>query len=261
MARTPELHELLAVRTTLADETKRIHAETAELLGKPQAFRESIKKYDHLIELDSAAAKEALEASKTTTSLMTTTVLERLKYDAGHLARYMTLRLQIDEGNRDAKADLIVDGEVLMQDLPALFLQPLEQWLVDFRSRIIRAPTVQNNLAVEQVAIRDLTGVWHVKDPSVTLAEETITVFTSVAKATDKHAEQVREVPTRKTVGRYTEDVWYGSLTSAQKADILTRIDKMVMAVQEARSRANRVPVPQKRQTEVITNYILGIGN
>lgn len=254
--RTVMLHELIPVRRTKAEQLKVIHTETLSLFGKPAALKAHRKQYSHMADMEDVA-RDALEASKSVGSTMTTTVEERLRYDIEFLNNYMSLQLQIAETNNRAMADLrLDDGTLLADNLPALFLQSLDDWLGEFRQRLLQAPTVPNTVELVPDNFEG-KNCWKTRTPVVTLAEEKVPTALVLAPPTDKHPAQVKEIVLTKVIGKYEEQTWYGMMTSAEKADRLGRIDRLIAAVKAAQARANSQPVTPARKLDSLMRFVM----
>ena len=82
--------------------------------------------------------------------------------------------------------------------------------------------------------------------------------FLTVAEATKEHPAQVKEDVEDQNVGKYIKETWSGALTSARKAEILGKVDKLARAVKQARQRANCTEVPKLSVGKVLADYIIG---
>ena len=70
--------------------------------------------------------------------------------------------------------------------------------------------------------------------------------------------DRVKEVFEDVPVARITKDSYSGMFTSAQKADIIGRLDALLKAVKQARQRANNVEADKSKFGSIITKFLLG---
>jgi len=59
-----------------------------------------------------------------------------------------------------------------------------------------------------------------------------------------------------KNVGKFSKHVWTGMLSSAEKSEILDRIDTLIQAVKKARQRANTADVEKVKIGTAFLNFI-----
>jgi len=79
-----------------------------------------------------------------------------------------------------------------------------------------------------------------------------------LAPATDKHPVQVKEVTKDVNIGKYIESVWSGMISPAEKSDLLSRIDALLITVKQARQRANNTDIVNIHIGQVFADYIMG---
>lgn len=236
-----KLHELLAVESGVKDEFTKMAAETLANLGKPHLFSGSVKVLRITKEMD-APTKVAMESAGASKVELTTTVDARLKYDGKFFQRRVNLQLQKDLTNQEAVADLVIGGMTLQANLPGIFLLSLEQLLIERRKLYAAAPTLAAGL---QWVVADQAGVgiYRNANPGTELRTEKSFKVVSLAKATDKHPEQVEKLNIDVPIGVITTETTSGMWTSARKAEVMARCDALISAVREARARANATVV------------------
>ena len=244
-----KLHELLAVEGDLAGTYNKILAETkTNFLKHADRY---FGQHQRIENLDENAPKES-----DTHKEMDDTVRSKLNYTAEHIIRYLDVVLQKETTNQAAKADLIVDGVTIANNLPATFLLGLESKLKKIRDDVYASiPTLQ-------------PGVKWEKDSSMgddvykrTFSDEkwrTKKVMKNhvKAEATDKHPAQVEVYTEDEKVAKIITDTWCGMLSPAEKSAILNRCDKLIQAVKKARQQANSVDVINKTIGKEIFDYI-----
>lgn len=172
------------------------------------------------------------------------------------IARVMTplynLTLQKDTSNQGAKADVEVDGVVLLKDVPATYLLWLEKQLTDLHTAIIKLPVLPQ------------TDSWE-PDPAQA-AYKTLVVETSRTKkiprplelspATKEHPAKVELVHEDKIVGYWSTVKYSGAVPRQTAQNLRDRIEKLQAAVKFAREKANTITVPKVESGSAIFGYL-----
>jgi hypothetical protein len=160
-----------------------------------------------------------------------------------------------DAANCTAKADVVVDGNALLRDVPATHLLHMEKVLADLGTFVAALP------------VEDPTEQWAGHADGLKRTEETFTVRNVVKKVplvlhppTDKHAAQVAAIDETIPEGRWTTVKYTGALSPDRKRELERRVAALKDAFKTAREAANRVEVPNSRTDEaaVLSGYILG---
>lgn len=245
-----KLHELLAVESDLEGHYKRIVAETTGVFKKGEHFTGSHKTLS-MFDDDRQREAEAAEEHKE----MATTVKRKLDYSEEAIVKYLDVVLQKESTNQEAKADLVVDGEILLSNVPATFLLGLENKLKYIRSMYEAIPTLSPSVE------------WK-KDPSmgedvyVAVHEEKANKTQKMIKhqvlvqPTKEHPAQIEKWTEDTPVGVFSTRRWSGMLSPREKMVLLTKIDNLYRAVKEARQRANCQEVKNLTIGKVLFNYI-----
>jgi hypothetical protein len=173
---------------------------------------------------------------------------------AEQLTRHWDLALWRDEGNTVARADVVVDGETLLRDVPATFLLFLEKQLNDWRTAVTKLPT----LATDQSWSYDASTGLHRTDPVKSASTQKVLRNHTVHPGTDKHPPQVQTFQEDVPVGDWTTVRLSGALTVPQQRGLVERLDVLADAVKSARERANLVEVEEVKAGEVLFTYLLG---
>ncbi len=237
-----QLHETLAAENDIKNQWKQINEETLHVFGKPAMFTGKVTKLTMTKPGLDEATKAAAEAIGTVHEALGTTVDARLGYTADFFIRLVNHRLQKDLTNQKAVANIIVDGQVIAENVPATFLLDLEDRLAGYRNIYASIPT----LDIKKEWSEDTQlgkGVWRTKHAEVKSKTEKGFDFRVLVAATDKHPAQVEKWQTDPVVGKYETTEFSGMWTSARKAEVLSRCDKLIVAVREARARANQTQV------------------
>lgn len=244
-----KLHELLAVEADLEGRSRVFMQETHKVFkDKPALFSGFMRTYKPFSEDDNVDYPSEQQT-------VTSTVNQKLKYMASHIAKYYDAIFQKEATNQVAMSDLVVDGEVLIKDAPATFLLGLESRLRKVREVYGVIPT----LAVgTEWADDSNTGVdiYKMVHPEETLKTQKTIKSSILYEATEHHPAQIDKWNETVNVGKFTKQVWSGAVTPSRKAELLERVDKLIMATKKARQRANTVEVQKRNAGQIIMDYI-----
>jgi hypothetical protein len=236
-----KLHETIAVLAGLNTTSNKVTDEAiATFSKKPELFLGSIVESQHFAEddrkLDTAEHKEVV-----------TTVAEKLLYIIGPVSRALDVNLQRDVGNTTAKADITIGETVLVKDVPATTLLSLETKLVELKAVYLAIPTLAPGPEWE-IDTQQRAGVYKSKHPDTRFrTRKTMRAF-ELSPATAHHPAQVQAIPDDTPIAKIVVQSWSGMISSAQKSELLDRVDQLLRAVKRARQRANTVPVDTGRK-------------
>lgn len=243
-----KLHELLAAESNVAAAYKFVSDETINVFGKPDHFVRAVT-------VDSYFNEEDHKLNKTETKNNVTTVDDRLKYTFGRpFTSRLNLLAQKDRTNQEARADVVVNGEVLLKGVPATTLLSLETMLADKRRELSAIPTLSPGLPWvwdEHVVL------WKTSEPQVSFRTKKTIRPIVMHEGSKEHPAQVQPVSEDIPVARIEKTVYSGMATSGEKADIIARLDALIVAVKKARQRANRADVVKLEIGNPIAAFIL----
>jgi hypothetical protein len=250
------MHQLLAVEPDLAGTYKAITNETIKTFGKREHFFGSEKKLEMFEEgVDSTFPVEHKK--------MDTTVNEKLDYQESAIIKYFDAVLQKDLTNCEAKADLVVDGKVIAEQVPATFLLGLETKLKQVIRIYSTIPTLQPGVEWE---IDPNLGedVYRRKRPEESAKTETTfkavilyeAQFPKEGEKGESLPAQVEKVPDKRDIGMYTKQVWTGMLSPATKSKLLGRLYRLLEGAKSARSKANENEIVSKEIGRSLFDFI-----
>lgn len=245
----PALHEVLAVEGELEGEYKKVLDEALNtFLKKANLFMGSVRTFESSIEEEGVTyPTERIE--------LNTTVKKKLDYIKRPIARFFDAVYQKEKTNQSAKADIVVGDVTLAQEVPATFLLGMETKLKKVREVCNSIPTLAPGISW----IKDETqgkNIYRTEHPEEKF--KTAKNFKSrvLYPATDQHPAQIKEWEESENVGKYIQHKWSGMITSAEKSELLGRVDKLIRAVKQARQRANREEVVNETIGIKLLDYI-----
>ena len=247
-----KLHELLAAKKDIKNKANKLINETRETFSKRHDhFAGMVKRYEAFNE-ELKFEEEHLSESKE----LVTTVTAKLEYFLKHMKDAINIDFQNDLTNRNAKADIIVEGTLVVADVPAVTLLALEEHLVNIRNVLDAIPTLEPGIKWEP-ASEIGEHVYKTANDDVKIRTKKTTIYKEVAKATDKHPAQVvpevQDVP----IGKYIETKYSGRISPAEKAKLMDRLEKLTVSVKKARSRANEETLADGELASKLFDYLL----
>ncbi len=171
------------------------------------------------------------------------------------LARMFDVVATKDNTNCLAKADILVEGRVLVTDVPVSFLLYLEKQLTDLRTFISKLPTLDPS---EEWSWDD-NALCYVSAPVQTVRSKKVPRNHVLAAATDRHAAQVQVWHEDVAVGTWTTVKRSGALPAREVAEALRRVEVLNAAVKQAREAANMTDVSDKLVGTALVDYVFGV--
>ena len=164
------------------------------------------------------------------------------------------LTLTQDSANQTTKADIAVDGKVVMTNVPVTNLLFLEKQVNDVETFVSKLPTPdtgedwEHDASVGYLRSRSAESLRTKKEPT----------HYEKAPATKEHPAQVeffhRDVP----VGTWTTTLFSGAIRADEKAAMLVRVKKLKDAIKMAREQANLIDAEVKKSGEALLGYVFG---
>lgn len=247
----PKLHEILAVEQGLQSAAKRINEETIKTFDKKdEHFVESLRTVTHF-------AEEDQKLDTTEAKAMVTTVFDKLLYTVGPNVRALDAYLQKEATNQKAAADIVVGDVTLVLGVPATVLLGLETKIAELRSVYEKIPTLAPGPTwVADTDRRKAGGIYRSEHTDTTFRTKKTVKPVIMAPATEHHPAQVQAIQEDVPVARITTQHWSGMITSAQKSDLLGRLDRLLRAVKRARQRANATEVEKRQIGKALFDFI-----
>ena len=183
--------------------------------------------------LDDADA-EKLPGESKRVRLRATEVLNQIS----HLStEWWDVTARKDWSNCKATADVVVDGEILINAVPVTFLLFLEKQVTDLRTMIDRMPVLDSaddweydaNAGVHKTATASTHRTKKVQKPIV------------LYPATAEHPAQTQVITEDVISGYWDTTKHSGALPFDRKEELLRRVDTLLNAVKQAREEANAI--------------------
>lgn len=179
---------------------------------------------------------------------------EMLKKTQEILTRLFDVTATKDVTNCRAKADVVVDGKVLLKNVPATYLLFLEKQLVDLQTFVKKLPALDPS---ETWVADPAQGLW-ATEPVQTAKTKKVPRNHIKAEATDKHPAQVDVYYEDIVVGYWKTVKFSGALPASRIQDMLERVEKLQQAVKFAREEANNAEVEEMKAGDAVFGYLFG---
>jgi len=168
--------------------------------------------------------------------------------------------------NQLAKADIVIDGKTIMSDVPATFLLSMENQLKELRKVYNTIPTYAPGVHWKVAADKG-PGIYETEFPEERFQTETVTEpivlyphkFPKEGEKGEPLAAQISTTSKTRNVGMYTTTKWTGRFSPTEKSEMLGRIDKLLVAVKKARTRANNTEIINRNDSKKMLDFIHGV--
>jgi hypothetical protein len=159
-----------------------------------------------------------------------------------------------DIGNTIAKADIKVDGKVVLSGVPVTNLLFLEKQVTDLETFIAKLPTLDPSENWKPDP--EIGG--YTTDPYVTQKLAKVAEVLELAKATDKHPAQVQVQHVDKPIGVWNNTKKSGAIRIQDRNNALKRVRALKDAIKVAREEANSIEVEQKKCGDAVLGFVFG---
>jgi len=250
------LHEILAIEQEYKSNAERVRNQSIETFRSKQKHFTGMRRTFRPFAVDEEKGEESGERLEAETHLVTT-VPEELEQMLKIASKAIDLGYKIDEANTKAKADIVIDDEVIAKDVPATFLLQLEKRLREIRT------------VLKEIPCFDPVRIWNLDqgadkkhvlraEPVTTIRKQRTKKYNVMYNATKEHPAQVDIVEIEEPVGEIQSYEWTGMVSPGKKTALLEQLEKLLSAVKTARSRANIVEVDnEKKIARKLFNYLL----
>lgn len=233
-----KLNQVIAVEKGVrARETEKLTA-IYKTFQRSDAFGGLVRKYEPGNDDQTTPAGEIMPPEKKNVQEHVAALITQLSDASAEIAN---VTYQRDVTNTYAKANVEVDGKVIVRDAPVPYLLALEKQLNDLHSEIKRIPTLDSS---EIWSFDDQLGCYK-SQTTETARTKKVSGALVLAPATDKHPAQVKEITEDVRVGTWRTTKHSSAIPQAEKAKYLANVEKLQKAVKYAREEANNADVAE----------------
>ena len=228
----PKLNQVIAIEKGAKSATESEITDCYHLAQRPEVFNGLIRIYEPKDEEGETLPPEQQKITMTAPDLT--------KLFSSSLAKLFDVSATKIYGNMKATADVVVDGETLLENVPVEYLLFMEKRLQDV------------NTYVNKLPILDPGVDWHFDEAKGCFAGEPTTTHRTKkvlrnhvkAEATDKHQAQVDVYTEDETVGYWKLTRFSGALPVTLRDQWRDRVRKLQAAVKFAQRK--RTPSPSR---------------
>ena len=159
-----------------------------------------------------------------------------------------------DVANGLARADVVVEGTILLSQVPVTYLLFLEKQLVDLHTFVKKLPVLD---ASETWVFDQSADCWST-EPVQTVKTKKIPRNHVKAEATEHHPAQVDVYYEDVVVGHWRTVKFSGALPAKRVNELVERVEKLQQAVKYAREEANNLEVQDVKVGASVLNYVFG---
>jgi hypothetical protein len=239
-----KLYQHIITENEVKGGAEKIKVETLKVFKGRELFEGFHREY---IPKDAAGDKLPTESKG-----VVATVEERLAWTENKIVELFDFELTKDSANMSAKADLVVGERVIAKDVPATYLLSLEKRLREIREYYDAMPTIDMSKKWEDGGRKGIRKNGPVEQYRT--AKKTVPVV--LAESTEKHPAQVKAETEDVQIGQFLTTYFSGAAHPQEKADRLTKIDRLIAATKRARMLANETEVVDREIGKEIFDYI-----
>lgn len=240
-----QLNQIVALEKGLKGRTEKTTTKVYHQLQRPAPFAGLSRTYQPKDEDGDVFPPER--------TLVQETVPDQLDQAANALTELFNVTATKEWGNTIARADVKVDGQVIVEGAPVPYLLFLEKRLVDWRTMVSAVPT----LDPAEVWSEDATTGQYRTDPTKTTKTKKTAKVLVKYPATDKHPAQTEVYMEDVVIGEWSTTKFSGAVPAKRRDELVERVNKLIDAVQVAREEANSVEIDQKRPAAAVFSYLL----
>ena len=247
----PKLCQIIAVETSVKTRVENELTEAHKALQKNELFNGLARRYTPRDDDPSRPAGEKLPDEDKKVQFKAE---EIIKTTAEKLTELFDVNAIREYGNTEAKADVSVDGKVLLKDVPVTYLLFLEKKLVDMLTFVRKLPVLDAGENWTKNEAMDLFA----SGKAGTARTKKIVRPLVLAEATKEHPAQVKETTEDVFVGTWETTKYSSALTASRQNELIHRVVTLQKAVKFAREQANSMEVKEQKIGHTIFGYLFG---
>lgn len=159
---------------------------------------------------------------------------------------------QKDYANCVAKANVVVDGVAVLEQVPVTYLLFLEKQLTELYTIVGKFPT----LDLAEQWQWDPANSTYFTEPVLTTRTKKVNKPIVLYPATDKHPAQTQLVVEDASVGTWETRRFSGAMPQDDRRKLMDKIERLQHAVKSAREAANTVDAPTQEVGQKIFGWI-----
>ena len=244
----PKLNQINAIVTSRKSETDKALNELNKLVAKETFFAGRERTYRPVDEVNGQKLPpESQRVQQRADDL--------IRQAIGKWTELWNLVYTQDTGNQQAKADLVVDGQALLSQVPITFLLFIDKQVNDLETFIAKLPTPD---PAEEWSHDPNSGLLRSRATESVRTSKEPTVIVKY-EATEKHPAQTELFTKDVPVGNWTQILYSGAITTDRKNQILERVRKLQDAIKTSKEQANLLEVEKQKAADPLMSYLFGV--
>ena len=240
-----KLNQIIAIERGEKQRSERKRTDVHKLSSKEELFSGLTRTYKPIDEED----QDKLPPEK---KLVERTVQDAIEDFTSADGRLLDVTATKDWANTKAKADVKIDGNVILEGVPVTFLLFLEKRIIDLRTFVSKLPTLD---PAKEWSLDSNTGFYKT-DVQETIRTKKVRKNHVLAEATPEHPAQVEMYTEDVPVGKFEKIDFSGAWPRKRVDDTIARCDALLNAVKFAREQANETEVEDITVSEAIYGYV-----
>jgi len=242
---TAKLNQILAIEKGIKDRVHKSAAELYHAAQKPTLFNGFTKEYRPINEQSEVYAPQRQRVQ--------INAEDAIRRDLESQKELIDVTATKDFANQVAKADIVIDGNVVVKDAPATFILWLEKRVEDIRTFITHLPVLDES----EDWVVDVNTSLYKSGQITTHRTQKVSEPIVLYPATDKHPAQTQLITKDVLVGFWDEVKLSGALPVPRKKLILERVEKLYRAVKVAREAANMADAPKQDVGSALLDFLV----
>lgn len=240
----PKLNQIIAIEKGIKSRHQKEITSLHRMSGQPTLFNGFTKSYrpkdeegdrfpEERNKVQERVANMLSKASRSFSELMDTTATK-------------------DIANTAARADVVVNDDVLIPDAPATFLLFLEKQLNDVHTFVSDLPELDEAEEWVEDGASGLQRTAPFETQKTKKVQEPVVLY----DATKEHPAQTQIVTKDVVAGYWTNTKLSGAISKTRKQEILRRVVTLQQAVKFAREEANSIEVEKQKVGQDVMDYL-----
>lgn len=242
----PKLNQILAIEKGVKGDTEKTVTRHYHTLQKTALLAGLTRTYRKLDDAD-----PDLPGESTMVQVKVPDILDDL---AATLTKLFDVTAAKDWTNCVAKADIVIDGNVLIKGVPATYLLFLEKQLINIETFVRKLPSLD---PAETWHPDPNTGSWKTEGTETTRTKKVLRNHVK-AEATDRHPAQVEVFGEDVVTGYWLTTKFSGAVPATRINELLGRVIALAEAVKMAREQANVTQTEDTKPGKVIFDFLFG---
>lgn len=241
---TLQQNQVIAIEKGVKSRTQRVLTDLHHAMQKPSLVSGQIKNFK---KVDEAFPDQPAENIKV--QFIVDDVLKKVEKA---LVELLDVTATKDWGNCEAKADIVVKGKTLIEQVPVSYLLFLEKQLVDLHTFLLKLPTLDPAFDWTRDENSKLFKTAPLQVQRTHKTQQPIVLY----DATPEHPAQTQLISIDKLAGYWETVQLSGALPIPKHEELLERTETLQKAVKEARERGNSCKIEKREVGEKLLNYI-----